>query len=189
MLKVVGHPDLGYVLDCRKEGSHDAEHVGPQSKLVRGHRGKDAANDNDDEPVEESERCNQQGSLPSGGIISFVKVLAVGIVGGVVSEEDEEQDEAVSHRISVLAQMVTGCPETYIKVKHIHCTPSCAMPRRPATQCNVSSSLQQATSCRDWGRSRMFAKADVADVVPSRMKKGEMPSEVPRWMIRACCGR
>lgn len=179
MLKMVGHPDLRNVLDGRKEGGHDAKDVGPEPKLVRGNRGKDAANDNDDEPVEEGERCNQQGSLPSGGILSFVKVLAVGIVGGIVSEEDEEQDEASSQSISVLVQL-GGQQETYIKVKQIHCTPSCAMPRSPATQWNVSSSLQHATSCRDWGRSRMLAKADVADVVPSRMKKGEMPSEVPR---------
>ena len=71
-----------------------------------------------------------------------------------------------------------------MKAKHIHWTPSCAMPSRPAMQWNVSSSLQQATSWRDCGRRSMLAKPEVADVVPSRTKYGEMPSEVPREMIR-----
>lgn len=57
-----------------------------------------------------------------------------------------------------------------MKVKQIHWIPSCAMPSRPAMQWNVSSSLQQATSWRDLGRRRMFAKADVAEVVPRRTK-------------------
>jgi hypothetical protein len=106
---------------------------------------------------------------------------------GVVPEEDEEEDETVS--VSDFGTETFTRQSSYMKVKLIHWTPSCVMPSRPATQWNVSSSLQQVTSRRDWGRRRMLANAEVADVVPSRTKYGEMPSDVPRLMIRTCCGR
>jgi hypothetical protein len=49
--------------------------------------------------------------------------------------------------------------------------------------------LQQATSALDSGKMSILAKAQVPDVVPSRMKYGDIPSDVPRAMIRTCCGR
>jgi hypothetical protein len=62
--------------------------------------------------------------------------------------------------------------------------PTWAMPRRPAIHSNVLTVLQHATSARETGRVKIFAKAHVPDVVPRRMKYGEMPSEVPLVMIR-----
>lgn len=79
---------------------------------------------------------------------------------------------------------VAACSETYITLKENHCTPSCAIPRSPAPHSNVLTTLQHATSALEAGRTSIFAKAHVLDVVPRRMKYGEMPSEVPREMIR-----
>ncbi len=49
---------------------------------------------------------------------------------------------------------------------------------------NVSNSLQQPMAARDGGTVNMLAKPAVADVVPRRTKYGDMPSEVPREMMR-----
>jgi len=73
---------------------------------------------------------------------------------------------------------------TYIMVKHDHCMPTCAIPRSPAAHSNVLTVLQQATSAREAGRTKIFAKAHVEEVVPRRMKNGDMPSEVARAIIR-----
>jgi len=35
----------------------------------------------------------------------------------------------------------------------------------------------------------MLVKAQVPEVVPSNTQYGDMPSEVPREIIRWCCGR
>lgn len=72
---------------------------------------------------------------------------------------------------------------SYITQKQNHCTPTCAIPSNPAAHSNALTVLQQATSARDAGWTRMFAKADVLEVVPSRTKYGEIPSDVPRDMI------
>lgn len=74
--------------------------------------------------------------------------------------------------------------KTYMTEKQNHCTPTCAIPSRPATHSNAPTVLQHATSAREAGKTRMFANAHVPDVVPSKMKNGEMPSDVPRAMIR-----
>lgn len=50
------------------------------------------------------------------------------------------------------------------------CTPTCRMPSKPAKQANSLISLQQATSRALRGRTKMLAKPDVAEVVPSRTK-------------------
>jgi hypothetical protein len=55
-------------------------------------------------------------------------------------------------------------------VKQDHCTPTWAIPRSPAVHSNVLTVLQHATSARDAGRTKIFAKAHVPDVVPRRMK-------------------
>lgn len=68
--------------------------------------------------------------------------------------------------------------------KQNHCTPTCAIPNNPAAHSNVLTVLQHATSARDAGSTRIFANAQVPEVVPRRMKYGDMPSEVPRAMIR-----
>jgi len=72
----------------------------------------------------------------------------------------------------------------YMTAKQNHCTPTCAIPRSPAVHSNELISLQHATSARDAGKTIIFAKALVPEVVPRSMKYGEMPSEVPRAMIR-----
>lgn len=69
-------------------------------------------------------------------------------------------------------------------VKQNHCTPTCAIPRSPAMQEKVPLVLQHATSALEAGRTRIFANAHVPDVAPRRMKYGDMPSEVPREMMR-----
>jgi hypothetical protein len=96
-------------------------------------------------------------------------------------EEDKEEEQAVVK--SAKATTLNLIHPTHITLKQNHCTPTCAIPRSPATHSNVLTVLQQATSAREAGRTRMFAKAHVPDVVPSRMKYGEIPSEVPRAMI------
>lgn len=67
-------------------------------------------------------------------------------------------------------------------LKQNHCTPTCVIPNSPAKHSKGLISLQHATSERD--STRIFAKALVPDVVPKRMKYGDMPSEVRRAMIR-----
>jgi hypothetical protein len=79
--------------------------------------------------------------------------------------------------------------ETHIMAKQDHWTPTCAIPRSPAKHSNELTVLQQATSALEAGRTSIFANAQVPDVVPRRMKYGDMPSDVPRDMIRKCCGR
>jgi hypothetical protein len=78
---------------------------------------------------------------------------------------------------------------THIMAKQDHWTPTCAIPRSPAKHSNELTVLQQATSALEAGRTSIFANAHVPDVVPRRMKHGDMPSDVPRDMIRKCCGR
>lgn len=72
--------------------------------------------------------------------------------------------------------------KSYIMLKQNHCIPTCAIPNNPAKHSNGLISLQHATSERD--RTRIFANEHVPDVVPSRMKYGDMPSDVRRAMIR-----
>ena len=78
---------------------------------------------------------------------------------------------------------------THIMAKQDHWTPTCAIPRSPAKHSNELTVLQQATSALEAGRTSIFANAHVPDVVPRRTKYGDMPSDVPRDMIRKCCGR
>lgn len=66
--------------------------------------------------------------------------------------------------------------------KQNHWTPSWAMPNIPAAHSKLLTTLQHATSAREAGRTSMLAKEHVPEVVPRRMKYGEMPSEVPREM-------
>jgi len=58
------------------------------------------------------------------------------------------------------------------------------MPSNPAKHSNELTVLQHATSALDAGSTRILAKELVPDVVPRRMKYGDMPSEVPRAMMR-----
>lgn len=69
-------------------------------------------------------------------------------------------------------------------MKQDHCAPTCAIPNSPAAHSNVLTVLQHATSAREAGRTKIFAKAHVPEVVPRRMKYGDMPSDVPLEMIR-----
>jgi len=57
-----------------------------------------------------------------------------------------------------------------MKVKQNHCTPICAIPSRPAMQAKLSLTLQQSTACRLSESRQMFAKAEVAEMVPRRIK-------------------
>jgi hypothetical protein len=77
-----------------------------------------------------------------------------------------------------------GVEVPYITVKQDHCMPIWAMPKSPAAHSKVLTDLQHATSAREAGKTNMFAKAHVPEVVPRRTKYGEMPSEVLRAIIR-----
>ena len=80
-------------------------------------------------------------------------------------------------------------PATYMVKKQSHCTPSCTTPSRPAKQANPLISRQHETSTAVLGKQRMLTNAEVPDVVPNRTNHGDIPKEVPREMIRICCGR
>lgn len=58
----------------------------------------------------------------------------------------------------------------YITVKQDHCTPTWAIPRSPAKHSNELTVLQHATSACEAGKVRIFAKPQVPEVVPRRMK-------------------
>src|SRR2546421_2350915 len=77
---------------------------------------------------------------------------------------------------------------SYMIAKQDHCTPTCAMPSIPAKHANPLISLQHARSARLVGRTSMFAKAHVPDVVPRRTKYGDSPKEERRLMVRMCLG-
>lgn len=72
----------------------------------------------------------------------------------------------------------------YIAKKQDHCTPTCAIPSMPAKHSNVLTWPQHATSAREAGNTSIFAKAHVPEIVPNRMKYGEIPSDVRREMMR-----
>jgi hypothetical protein len=99
-------------------------------------------------------------------------------------EEDKKQEQSALKEKSAHRFCFAGFRVAYIILKQNHCTPTCAIPSRPAAHSKVLTVLQQATSAREAGSTSIFAKAQVPDVVPRRMKNGEIPSEVPRLMIR-----
>lgn len=71
-------------------------------------------------------------------------------------------------------------------VKQDHCMPTCAIPSKPAKHGKPSMSRQQAISALLVGRTRIFAKAHVPDVVPRSTNHGEIPNEERRLMMRIC---
>lgn len=73
--------------------------------------------------------------------------------------------------------------------KQSHCMPTWNTPSSPAKQAIPLICWQQPISWDVLGKTRMFANADVPDVVPRRMKYGDIPKELLRDMIRACWGR
>lgn len=183
MLEVVGGPDLWHVLNGSQGGSHDAQEVGPEGKMRRQGDEEDASDDNHDQSVENTEEADDDSSLPRWRVAPKLFRWDVGIL---VSEENEEQDEAVRERISKdlsLGRWLRSCV-TYMRAKQSHWTPSCATPSSPAAHSKVSSSLQQPMALREGPTVKMLANPAVAEVVPRRTKYGEMPSAVPREMIR-----
>lgn len=68
--------------------------------------------------------------------------------------------------------------------KQNHCTPTCAIPSKPAKHSKELMVLQHATSALDIGNTSILAKALVPDIVPKRIKYGDMPLDVRREMIR-----
>jgi hypothetical protein len=70
--------------------------------------------------------------------------------------------------------------------KEAHCTATWRIPSKPAKQASPLISLQQAASRVLRGRTRILAKAEVPDVVPSRIKYGDIPKELRREMMRMC---
>ena len=95
-------------------------------------------------------------------------------------EENEEKEQTANsqHRCNQLVL------KTYMTLKQNHCTPTCAIPSRPAAHSNVLIVLQHATSALEAGRTSILANAHVPEVVPRRMKYGDIPSDVPRAIIR-----
>lgn len=59
---------------------------------------------------------------------------------------------------------------SHMILKQNHWAPTCAIPNNPAKHSKEFTILQHATSAREFGKMRMFAKLLVADVVPKRMK-------------------
>ena len=86
--------------------------------------------------------------------------------------------------MSAIQSASLGLVGPYMSVKHSHCPPSWAIPSIPAAHSRLSISLQQLMAAREGGTVNMFANPAVADVVPRSTKYGEMPSAVPRDMIR-----
>ena len=82
-------------------------------------------------------------------------------------EEDEEKETAVALAVALLS---FGVELVYMRQKHDHCMPTCAIPSRPAKQGKPSISWQQAISAREVGSTKILAKAQVPLVVPSRTK-------------------
>jgi hypothetical protein len=71
----------------------------------------------------------------------------------------------------------------YMKKKHVHCTPICAIPSRAAAQGKLPISLQQPISLVLSGSVKMFAILAVPDTVPRSTNMGLRPREERRDMI------
>lgn len=104
-------------------------------------------------------------------------------VGSPSSRGKKMRNSSNLHMLAICFGCGRAC-EAHIAKKHDHCTPTCAMPSIPAKHSNVLTIPQHATSARDAGRTSILAKAHVPDIVPSRMKYGEIPSDVRREMMR-----
>jgi hypothetical protein len=72
---------------------------------------------------------------------------------------------------------------TYMKKKHVHCTPICAIPSRAAAQGKLPISLQQPISRVLSGSVKMFAILAVPDTDPRSTNIGLRPREERRDMI------
>jgi hypothetical protein len=72
---------------------------------------------------------------------------------------------------------------TYMKKKHVHCTPICAIPSRAAAQGKLPISLQHPISRVLSGSVKMFAILAVPDTVPRSTNMGLRPREERRDMI------
>jgi len=72
--------------------------------------------------------------------------------------------------------------------KQAHCNPTWATPIDAAKQLKPPMPLPQHPRTPH-DRIKMFKNAQVPDVTPNSRNSGLIPSEVPRWMIRMCCGR
>lgn len=101
MLKVVGHPNLGNVLNGSQNGSHDTEEVGPEVELVRHGNGENTSQGNDNQAVKNAEATDGNGRLPSGALSTK---LLLGDVGLTIAEEDEEEHKAAG--IGELAEVI-----------------------------------------------------------------------------------
>lgn len=60
--------------------------------------------------------------------------------------------------------------KTHMEMKHNHCMPTWKIPNNPAKHAIPLICEQQATSCAVLGKVRIFAKAEVPEVVPRRTK-------------------
>ena len=98
-------------------------------------------------------------------------------------EKEEEEDESSQYTLAI-AHKQRVREGAYITVKQAHCTPTCATPSNPAKHSNPLTSVQQAMSARLAGSARMFAKAQVPEVVPRSTNQGEIPAEERRDIMR-----
>jgi hypothetical protein len=71
---------------------------------------------------------------------------------------------------------------SYMNIKHDVCTPDCVIASVAEKHLNVDIFLQQPSSVRLLRR--IALNMHVPLVVPSKTKKGEMPSDEPRAIIR-----
>ena len=132
----------------------------------------------------DNEECQGEGEDQDG----FFPGRHVGVLflfGGwerVTGEEDEEEEHAVMCPLAACVAYGRG-QQAYMKKKHVHWTPICAMPSNAAAQGNLPICLQHAMSLVLSGSVKMFAILAVPDTVPSRTNSGLRPREERRDII------
>ena len=130
--------------------------------------------------MQNTEQTNGNSCLPFG---CFTTELILWNICSSVAKEYKKENEA-SLSVSTVRRELVAWGVTNMSVKHNHWVPSWATLSRPARHSNVSSSLQHPMASRERSVVSTLAKPAVADVVPKSTKYGDMPSDVPRDMMR-----
>lgn len=99
--------DLGDVLDSSKESGHNTQAGSPGPEMLRRHCREDPCYHNDHQAMKQCYCRDHQGGLPPRLVLLEV-FFVIGVFGGVVSEENEEQDEAGSANVNCYPVLTTG---------------------------------------------------------------------------------
>ena len=75
---------------------------------------------------------------------------------------------------------------THMTMKHVHWTPTCTIPSRPAPHSAAEICLQHFMSCWLVGSTTMLVIPAMLERVPSMTHHGERPADVPLLMILVC---